>query len=185
MFDTSRREAPRTLTMTMRTPSHGGQRATAPGAFMYTRSSAIREVLWQCEHRTSASVTDALAEIGLASVELKLDGIRVQAHKHGDDVRLFSRGLNDITAGLPGVVDLVRRVPATSIVLDGKSAEAVRYMHGPGSAVRTVHARREVVLCAGAANTPKLLLLSGIGGRDDRRDPRRHRRDWHSPRHHR
>ncbi|MEP7047996.1 MAG: ATP-dependent DNA ligase [Ilumatobacteraceae bacterium] len=70
---------------------------------------------------TSASVTDALAEIGLASVEWKLDGIRVQAHKQGDEVRLFSRGLNDITAGLPGVVDLVRTVPARSIVLDGEA----------------------------------------------------------------
>ncbi len=62
-----------------------------------------------------------IAEIGLASVEWKLDGIRVQAHKHGDDVRLFSRGLNDITAGLPGVVDLVRQVPAASVVLDGEA----------------------------------------------------------------
>ena len=60
---------------------------------------------------TSASVADALAEIGLARVEWKLDGIRVQAHKQGDDVRLFSRGLNHITAGLPGVVDLVCRAP--------------------------------------------------------------------------
>ena len=62
-----------------------------------------------------------LAEIGLASVEWKLDGIRVQAHKSGDEVRLFSRGLNDITAGLPGVVDLVRRVPVKSVVLDGEA----------------------------------------------------------------
>ncbi len=70
---------------------------------------------------TSTSVTDALNEIGLASVEWKLDGIRVQAHKQGDEVRLFSRGLNDITAGLPGVVELVRRVPARSAVLDGEA----------------------------------------------------------------
>ena len=51
---------------------------------------------------TSTSVTEALAEIGLASVEWKLDGIRVQAHKRGDEVRLFSRGLNDITARVAG-----------------------------------------------------------------------------------
>ncbi len=70
---------------------------------------------------TSTSVTDALREIGLASVEWKLDGIRVQAHKQGNEIRLFSRGLNDITAGLPGVVDLVRRVPAHSAVLDGEA----------------------------------------------------------------
>ena len=70
---------------------------------------------------TSATVADALAEIGLASVEWKLDGIRVQAHKIGDEVRLFSRGLNDITGGLPGVVDLVRRIPVKSVVLDGEA----------------------------------------------------------------
>ena len=70
---------------------------------------------------TSASVTDALAELGLASVEWKLDGIRVQAHKRGDEVRLFSRGLNDITAGLPGVVEVVRRLPVGSVVLDGEA----------------------------------------------------------------
>ena len=70
---------------------------------------------------TSASVTDAIAELGLASVEWKLDGIRVQAHKRGDEVRLFSRGLNDITAGLPGVVEVVRRLPASSVVLDGEA----------------------------------------------------------------
>jgi DNA ligase-1 len=70
---------------------------------------------------TSTSVTEAIGEIGRASVEWKLDGIRVQAHKRGDEVRLFSRGLNDITAGLPGVVEVVRRLPADSVVLDGEA----------------------------------------------------------------
>jgi DNA ligase 1 len=70
---------------------------------------------------TSASVTDAIADVGRASVEWKLDGIRVQAHKLGDEIRLFSRGLNDITAGLPGVVEVVRRLPANSVVLDGEA----------------------------------------------------------------
>jgi len=70
---------------------------------------------------TSASVAEAIAEVGTASVEWKLDGIRVQAHKQGDDVRLFSRGLNEITAGLPGVVEVVRRLPVHSLVLDGEA----------------------------------------------------------------
>ena len=70
---------------------------------------------------TSASVADAIAEIGAASVEWKLDGIRVQAHKRGDEVRLFSRGLNEITAGLPGVVEVVRGLPVHSLVLDGEA----------------------------------------------------------------
>ncbi|MEA3185478.1 MAG: ligase 1 [Ilumatobacteraceae bacterium] len=70
---------------------------------------------------TSASVTDAISEIGRASVEWKLDGMRVQAHKRGDEVRLFSRALNDITAGLPGVVEMVRQLPTRSAVLDGEA----------------------------------------------------------------
>ncbi len=70
---------------------------------------------------TSATVSDAIAEIGRASVEWKLDGIRVQAHKFGDEIRLFSRGLNDITDGLPGVVEVVRHLPVRSIVLDGEA----------------------------------------------------------------
>ena len=70
---------------------------------------------------TSASVTEAIAEIGLASVEWKLDGIRVQAHKLGNEVRLFSRGLNEITGGLPGVVEVIRQLPTDSVVLDGEA----------------------------------------------------------------
>jgi DNA ligase 1 len=70
---------------------------------------------------TSASASDAVASTGLASVEWKLDGIRVQAHKSGDDVRLFTRGLNDITPSLPNVVAAVRAMPVDDIVLDGES----------------------------------------------------------------
>jgi DNA ligase-1 len=70
---------------------------------------------------TSASVTEAVAETGPASVEWKLDGMRVQAHKLGDDVRLFSRGLNDVTGSFPNVVAAVRELPVRDAVLDGES----------------------------------------------------------------
>ncbi len=70
---------------------------------------------------TSASASEALVGTGPASVEWKLDGMRVQAHKAGDRVRLFSRGLNDVTAALPNVVAAVAALPAASIVLDGES----------------------------------------------------------------
>ena len=70
---------------------------------------------------TSASATEAVAATGLASVEWKLDGIRVQAHKSGDQVRLFTRGLNDITPSLPNVAAAVSALPADDIVLDGES----------------------------------------------------------------
>ncbi|MFN8022955.1 MAG: ATP-dependent DNA ligase [Acidimicrobiales bacterium] len=70
---------------------------------------------------TSASAGEAVTATGLASVEWKLDGMRVQAHKSGDEVRLFSRGMNDVTAALPNVVAAVAALPAEAVVLDGES----------------------------------------------------------------
>jgi DNA ligase-1 len=56
-----------------------------------------------------------------AIADVKLDGIRVQAHRDGDDVRVFSRSLDDITARVPGVVSVVRSLPARTFVLDGEA----------------------------------------------------------------
>ena len=70
---------------------------------------------------TSPSAAEALMLTGPASVEWKLDGIRVQAHKRGDTVRLFTRGLNDLTASLPHVAAAVAALPADHLVLDGES----------------------------------------------------------------
>ncbi|HVF33079.1 MAG TPA: ATP-dependent DNA ligase [Acidimicrobiales bacterium] len=73
---------------------------------------------------TSGSVAEAMAALGQgarASIEWKLDGARVQAHRSGDEVRLFTRNLNDVTARLPGVVEVVRSLPVrSSVVLDGE-----------------------------------------------------------------
>src|SRR5439155_3808133 len=46
---------------------------------------------------TATDVADAIAGLGLSSVEWKLDGIRPQVHRRGDAVRIFTRNLNDIT----------------------------------------------------------------------------------------
>ena len=54
-------------------------------------------------------------------IEYKLDGARIQVHRVGDEVRIFSRALNDVTAALPEVVAAVRRLPARQIVLDGEA----------------------------------------------------------------
>ncbi|MDQ3738250.1 MAG: ATP-dependent DNA ligase [Actinomycetota bacterium] len=62
----------------------------------------------------------ALASTGPASVEWKLDGARVQVHRGGDAVRIFTRNLNDVTHRLAGVVDLVRSLPGGDLVLDGE-----------------------------------------------------------------
>ena len=69
----------------------------------------------------AASVTEALSTAGPSLVEWKLDGARVQAHRLGDQVRLFTRNLNDITARLPGVAAHVRSLPAARFILDGEA----------------------------------------------------------------
>jgi DNA ligase-1 len=70
---------------------------------------------------TAESVADAVASFDRASVEWKLDGIRIQIHRRGDEVRVYTRNLNDITYALPGVVEAVRRLPVTQAVLDGEA----------------------------------------------------------------
>jgi DNA ligase-1 len=67
------------------------------------------------------TIADALERTGRASVEWKLDGARIQVHRAGDDVRVFTRNLNDITARLPHVVELVRAMPVDDVVLDGEA----------------------------------------------------------------
>ena len=69
---------------------------------------------------SATDVTDALAKTGEASVEWKLDGARVQVHRQGTDVRIFTRNLNEITDRLPGVVAIALALPAESVVLDGE-----------------------------------------------------------------
>jgi DNA ligase-1 len=70
---------------------------------------------------SSESVGAALEATGLASVEWKLDGARVQVHRSGPEVRIFTRNLNDVTARLPEVVALVRAFPSSEFVLDGET----------------------------------------------------------------
>ncbi|MGZ4203547.1 MAG: ATP-dependent DNA ligase, partial [Thermoleophilaceae bacterium] len=70
---------------------------------------------------TAATVDEALAGFERSSVEWKLDGIRIQIHRRGDEVRIYTRNLNDITESLPGIVAAVRRLPAAQAVLDGEA----------------------------------------------------------------
>ena len=70
---------------------------------------------------TAAGIEDALTGFECASVEWKLDGIRIQVHRRGDEVRVYTRNLNEITHALPGIVETVRRLPVTRAVLDGEA----------------------------------------------------------------
>jgi ATP-dependent DNA ligase I len=64
--------------------------------------------------------TVAIQELGEAALEYKLDGARIQVHKSGDQVAVYSRRLNDVTAAVPELVELVRRFPARDLILDGE-----------------------------------------------------------------
>ncbi len=70
---------------------------------------------------TGATVEEALSGFERASVEYKLDGIRIQIHRRGEEVRIYTRNLNDITAALPGIADAVRNLPVRQAVLDGEA----------------------------------------------------------------
>jgi DNA ligase-1 len=70
---------------------------------------------------TAETVAEAVPSFECASVEWKLDGIRIQIHRRGDEVRIYTRNLNDITHALPGVVEAVRRLPVRQAVLDGEA----------------------------------------------------------------
>lgn len=69
---------------------------------------------------SAKGVEDALAATGRASVEWKLDGVRIQVHKDITGVRVWTRNLNEITAGVPEVVRIVEDLPAATVVLDGE-----------------------------------------------------------------
>jgi DNA ligase-1 len=70
---------------------------------------------------TAESVADAVSSFERASVEWKLDGIRIQIHRRGEEVRVYTRNLNEITHALPGVVEAARRLAVEKAVLDGEA----------------------------------------------------------------
>ena len=67
------------------------------------------------------NVAEALDQLSRGAFEYKMDGTRVQVHKVGRDVRVFTRTLNDVTSSVPEIVDAVLQVPAQQIVLDGET----------------------------------------------------------------
>jgi DNA ligase-1 len=69
---------------------------------------------------TAVDVAEAVDALGSVSVEWKLDGARIQVHRSGTDVGIWTRNLNEITDRIPGVVDIVRSFQCEDIVLDGE-----------------------------------------------------------------
>jgi len=69
---------------------------------------------------SAKSLAEALAKTGPAAVEWKLDGIRAQIHKQGNDIRVLTRSLEQITDRVPEIVEMVRALPVASGIFDGE-----------------------------------------------------------------
>ncbi|MEH0510418.1 ATP-dependent DNA ligase [Streptomyces sp. B21-106] len=93
--------------------------ADGPAALESFRLTVGRPVQPMLAH-TASSVTEAVGRLGACAVEEKLDGIRVQVHRDGDDVRLYTRTLDDITDRLPEVTRAARELSGSRFILDGE-----------------------------------------------------------------
>ena len=92
--------------------------ADALGALRLTVGRPLAPMLAQ----SAPTVAEALAATGApAAADVKLDGVRIQVHRDGDDIAVFSRSLDDLTARVPGVVAAVRALPVRAVVLDGEA----------------------------------------------------------------
>lgn len=70
---------------------------------------------------TAEDVAGAWSRLGAAAFDFKLDGARVQVHKDGERVEVYSRLLNRVTPAVPELVELVSRLPARRLILDGEA----------------------------------------------------------------
>jgi DNA ligase-1 len=72
--------------------------------------------------QTAADVDEALTTLsGDIAFEWKMDGARIQVHKRGTEVRIFTRALNEVTTAIPEIADAARALPADALVLDGEA----------------------------------------------------------------
>lgn len=94
--------------------AHAGNEAIA--AVRLEVGRPIRPMLAATAHDVAAAVD----ELGMASVEWKLDGARIQVHRTGDTVRVWTRNLNEVTGRLPAVEAAVLALPCAAVVLDGE-----------------------------------------------------------------
>jgi DNA ligase-1 len=71
--------------------------------------------------QSAQDVNEALQQLHRAEFDWKLDGARVQVHKAGDEVRVYTRNLNDVTDAVPEVIQAARSLPTQDLVLDGET----------------------------------------------------------------
>jgi DNA ligase-1 len=72
--------------------------------------------------QTADSPAEALRQLGgEAAFEWKMDGARIQVHKGADDVRIYTRNLNEVSAAIPEIVEQVAALPGGDLILDGEA----------------------------------------------------------------
>ncbi|WP_031469375.1 ATP-dependent DNA ligase [Sciscionella sediminilitoris] len=103
------------LAETARAALGGG--APALAAFGIELGRPVRPMLAS----PGTGIEEAIQELGAVSIEYKLDGARIQVHKDGSDVAVFTRTLREITGSVPELVALVRDLPGNRFILDGES----------------------------------------------------------------
>jgi ATP-dependent DNA ligase len=96
----------------------GGERAlTALRSFTLRVGRPVRPML----AASAPDIAAALERISPAAAEWKIDGIRIQVHRVGDKVAVFTRTLDDITARVPEIAAAALALPVVSVVLDGEA----------------------------------------------------------------
>ncbi|GAC1667852.1 MAG: ATP-dependent DNA ligase [Steroidobacteraceae bacterium] len=72
--------------------------------------------------QSAADAAEALAKLdGELAFEWKMDGARIQAHKLGDEVRIYTRSSNEVTDAVPEIVETIRALPERALILDGEA----------------------------------------------------------------
>jgi DNA ligase-1 len=114
---------------------------------------------------SAPDVAAAMAKAGSGepvAVDIKLDGIRIQVHRHGDDVLVATRSLDDITDRLPEVVAVVRALPSEHVILDG---EAIA-LDDEGRPRPFQETASRTAMGSGVAVTPYFFDLLHVDGED-------------------
>ena len=95
-------------------------RAALSGAGLAAFSMRLMQPVLPMLAQPAEDIAAALKDLGTALLEWKLDGARVQVHKRGSEVRVFTRNLNEVTSRVPEVLAAVKTIDA-DLILDGEA----------------------------------------------------------------
>ncbi|WP_087510141.1 ATP-dependent DNA ligase [Cellulomonas iranensis] len=147
---------------------------TALAGFTLAVGRPVRPMLAQSAPDVPTAVAQLLVRAGTSDgpaaevvVDTKLDGIRVQVHRDGDDVRVYTRSLDDVTARVPELVAAVRALPARTLVLDGEAlALDADGRPRPFQETASRSATRDADLAGATTLTPFFFDVLHVDGRD-------------------